>query len=109
MEQLQRIDKSEAAALTGVALATLRKHIYGQQCSSLLKDFPEPCHRGRRLLWVKQDILDWLASQRTFVRPLPQAIEIPIEPLVKRPRGRPSKAALLARQQAPSIVNRGKK
>lgn len=46
---LQRIGKSEAARLVGVAISTLRKHIYGQQCSSLLRDFPEPCHRGQRV------------------------------------------------------------
>lgn len=66
-QQLNRIELGDAAELAGVSTSAFKKHIYGQRPSSLLEGFPAPCHRGRKLLWVTQDILDWIASQRTFL------------------------------------------
>lgn len=66
-QQLKRIELADAVQLAGVSTSAFKKHIYGQRPSTLLEGFPAPCHRGRKLLWVTQDVLDWLAGQRTFL------------------------------------------
>lgn len=67
MEDYQRINKLEVSALCQVSARTLFNHISGQPCA-MLAGLPLPVTRGRgsRLKWIKQDILDWLKSQRTF-------------------------------------------
>lgn len=98
----------EVAALAGVSLRVLRKHIYAESISPSLDGMPEPvaCSRGRggRLLWVRQDLFDWLKSQRTLVA---AATPIPAPPTpapapigAKRGRGRPRKIALAAQAGA---------
>lgn len=66
---LRRIAKQEVAALAGVNLQTLTKHVHGQRPCHLLAGLPPPVAspRGAKKLWIRQDILDWLAAQRTFV------------------------------------------
>jgi len=66
---LIRIGKREVAALAGVNLQTLNTHIYGQRECYLLAGLPPPIRSpyGARKLWIRQDILDWLEMQRTFV------------------------------------------
>jgi hypothetical protein len=63
---MKRVPISEAAALASVSLSVFRKHFYGQRLTPLLADFPAPCARGRKLLWLDADIERWLAAQSTF-------------------------------------------
>ncbi len=90
-----RIGKEEVAVLAAVSPQTLIKHVHHQRSCRLLQGLPEPIEvsRGSRLLWVRQDVLDWLASQRTF---LPQSVELRVtgpvsQPPRKRGPGRPRK------------------
>ncbi len=90
-----RIGKEEVAALAAVNLQTLTKHVHHQRPCRLLEGLPEPIEasRGSRLLWIRQDVLDWLGSQRTF---WPQVSETSNTPPVsqtptKRGPGRPRK------------------
>lgn len=91
---MRRITIEEAARRASVSVSTLRKHVYGQRPSPLLIGFPQPCARGRRLLWLDTDIDAWLASQSTFVpvagvRPADARRDDP--PLGRSP-GRPRKS-----------------
>lgn len=94
---LTRIRLPAVAELAGVGQIVLKKHIYGRPSPCLL-GLPEPVPGsrggGNRLLWIKQDILDWLLSQRTF-RPAPVAV-----PATARGRGRPRKILAVERDVA---------
>lgn len=97
-----RIGKDEVALLAGVTSQTVAKHVHGVRFCNLLAGLPDPiaAGRGKRLLWIRQDILDWLEGQRTF-RPkredkqaLPaEAKTQPVEEMPRRGRGRPPKIA----------------
>lgn len=93
---MERISIFDAARRAGVSYSTFRKHIYGQQISALLIDFPAPCARGRKLLWLDTDIDRWLAAQSTYpgvpsVGAAEAAVPLPV-PQAKR-SGRPRKSA----------------
>lgn len=66
---LSRIAKPEVAALAGVHIETLNKFVAGQRGCRLLEGLPPPIPtpRGAKKLWIRQDVLDWLEAQRTFV------------------------------------------
>lgn len=90
-----RIGKDEVAALAAVNPQTLLKHVHHQRPCRLLEGLPEPisASRGSRLLWIRQDVIDWLASQRTF---LPLGYEASDTPQIRktptrRGPGRPRK------------------
>lgn len=87
---VQRIDMHAAAARAGVSYSTLRQHHYKQQISGLLTDFPAPCARGQKLLWLDTDIDAWMAAQSTY--PAPSASAPPV--LASKTRGRPRKIAV---------------
>jgi hypothetical protein len=56
---------------------------------------------GRRLLWLLSDVMAWLEARR--VEPAPTAPVAPVAPAggaMARKRGRPTKAAQLARRRA---------
>ena len=91
-QQLNRIELGDAAELAGVSTSAFKKHIYGQRPSSLLEGFPAPCHRGRKLLWVTQDILDWIACQRTFLVSSQKVRNAELATGEKRKPGRPKSA-----------------
>lgn len=84
-----RIDMRSVADLIGVSYAVVRKHVFNQSHSNLLLGLPPPAARGRKLLWVTQDIADWINSQRTF-HLAAAAVSEPAPP-PRRPRGRPAK------------------
>jgi predicted DNA-binding transcriptional regulator AlpA len=97
---MRRIVIAETARRAGVSLSVLRKHIYGQQLSPLLVDFPQPCARGRKLLWLDVDIDRWLEAQSTYPRSTSpaEAARSAAETVVQvtnRP-GRPRKSAPIA-------------
>ena len=101
---MKRINLKDAASLAGVSFSTFRKHIYEQKVSPLLVGFPTPCARGRRLLWLDEDIYRWLASQSTFPsecsKPLKLAegdphAEAEQPERLRRKAGRPTKASLV--------------
>jgi predicted DNA-binding transcriptional regulator AlpA len=91
---MRRITIDEAARRASVSLSTLRKHVYGQRLSPLLLGFPEPCARGRRLLWLDVDIDAWLAAQSTFVSDevVPPVLHSFVVAKPKAGPGRPRKA-----------------
>lgn len=66
LHPLSRVTWDIATAVSGVSYSILRRHVYRQTLSPLLKGFPEPAARGRRVLWVLADLLDWLNDQRTY-------------------------------------------
>lgn len=74
MQNYQRIDKNEVAALVAVSPRTLFNHVVAGKASPMLAGLPAPATRGLGipLTWIKQDILDWLESQRTFKQGEPQ-------------------------------------
>ena len=93
-----RIGKDEVAALAAVNPQTLIKHVHHQRSCRLLEGLPEPIEvsRGSRLLWIRQDVLDWLASQRTFLAQpseVSDTWQVP-HPSAKRSPGRPRKVRL---------------
>lgn len=96
---LRRINKRELGELVGVSQSTLRKHLYYGDSGTLLKGLPAPATRGGsggkggRVLWVMQDVLDWLQAQRTFKPSDHTAPENRPDAPPKRGRGRPRKSA----------------
>lgn len=86
-----RIGKDEVALLAGVTSQTVSKHVHGVRFCNLLDGLPDPiaAGRGKRLLWIRQDILDWLESQRTFKRTESTSETFVVTDPPKRPRGRP--------------------
>jgi predicted DNA-binding transcriptional regulator AlpA len=93
---MRRLKMREVAEMVGVSLSLFRRHLYGYEKSRLLVNFPEPCARGRRVLWLDIDIEKWLAAQSTY-KPAETPVADPVlaPPLVQvklsRPRGRPRK------------------
>ncbi|MDA8381743.1 MAG: hypothetical protein M0037_01470 [Betaproteobacteria bacterium] len=93
---LQFVGWETACVLTSTSFAVLRKHLYRQVLSPSLEGFPSPAVQGGKVLWVLQDILDWLETKRTFRPPttkiaVPVAESQPVPPA--RGRGRPRKMA----------------
>lgn len=107
MQNYQRINKYEVASLVGVSPRTLFNHVTGGKCSPMLHGLPEPVTRGHGvpLMWITQDVLDWLESQRTYRfkrenpgEPIPMGLVVQdiadgITTLRMRKRGRPSNAS----------------
>lgn len=103
---LTRIRIDEAIRMTGVSEGTFRRHIYGSFITPLLAGFPPPCAKGRRLLWIRQDILDWLNSQRTFVPPrtqVPQIMPAAIQPVADAPVQAPPAQPTKRRGRPPNL------
>jgi len=90
---MRRVSILEAARRAGVSYSTFRKHIYGQKISALLIDFPLPCARGRKLLWLDTDIDRWLEAQSTYPRILLAAAgpDAQLSPCATKRAGRPRK------------------
>jgi len=90
---MRRLNLKQVADKACVSVPLFRRHLYGYEKSPLLADFPAPCARGRRLLWLDADVDAWLAAQSTY-KPAAQAAQpAPAEP--RRP-GRPRKIAAAA-------------
>jgi hypothetical protein len=70
----------------------LYKHASGIKRCDLLHDLPPPAFRGKRVLWISQDIEAWLGSKRTF---RPAAPEPEPQP-ARRGRDRPRKYSAAA-------------
>lgn len=85
-----RIGKDEVALLAGVTAQTVAKHVHGVRFCNLLAGLPDPiaAGRGKRLLWIRQDISDWLEGQRTF---RPNLGDKPAPSLEQKPRRRPGR------------------
>lgn len=90
-QDLTRIRLPAVAALAGVSETVLKKHIYSRR-SPCLSGLPEPVASsrggGNRLVWIKQDIIDWLMSQRTYQ---PALAPFASDPATARRAGRPRK------------------
>jgi predicted DNA-binding transcriptional regulator AlpA len=95
MQELIGID--ELARLLKISRSALYKHASGIRHCELIHDLPAPALRGKRVLWVSQDIDDWLLAKRTFRSSAPSGPEP--QPAPRRGRGRPRKYAAPSGQE----------
>ncbi len=61
-----RLRLAQVAALAGVSVGTVRKHLYGWRISPSLAGMPPACSPpgAKPAFWHRDDILDWLNGQR---------------------------------------------
>lgn len=85
----------QLSALIGKTPTTIRTCATNAKYQHLIpKPFKMP--HSRRLCWYEQDVLEWIDSQR----PVPEP--------ARRPRGRPTKAAQLARLRHEEFLKKGR-
>lgn len=80
------INSTELAQALNIPRVAFARHRSGLINHPLLRGLPEPLQQYPRLVWLRADINDWLASRRTF-RPDTTA------PTPAPCRGRPRKTA----------------
>lgn len=101
---LRFVEREEFLPLLNVSESVFRRHFYEEKRSALLDGFPPPARRGRKLLWVLQDIFDWLEDQRTYRKKLDSSgsvgdsaqLVLSKVAKVERKAGRPRKGSAMA-------------
>lgn len=60
------INSTELAQALGIPRVAIARHRSGLIDHQLLRGLPEPLQQYPRLVWLVDDIKDWLDSRRTF-------------------------------------------
>lgn len=80
------INSTELAQALGIPRVAIARHRSGLIDHQLLRGLPEPLQQYPRLVWLIDDIKDWLDSRRTF---RPDTAQAPAP--ARRGSGRPRK------------------
>ncbi|WP_131111330.1 hypothetical protein [Sulfuricystis thermophila] len=86
------INSTELAQALNIPRVAFARHRSGLINHPLLRGLPEPLQQYPRLVWLRADINDWLASRRTF-RPSDAPAQAPT-PAPRRGRPRKERGAV---------------